>query len=170
MKKTIATLILILVSFVVYGQRPQRFQDGVYADANSVSYTVSGETEEGLPAVINVGPMEFKHYTNGYFAEIPNSVYYSLKYDERNQLERKVKAAFKKALDKRYSITGVEMLSMTHPDYLNEFCRLYQEGKNIHIYDGPCIEVKVCDMVKKAEDNRRKEKARKTIVDAYLNF
>jgi hypothetical protein len=30
--------------------------------------------------------------------------------------------------------------------------------------------VKVCDMVKKAEDNRRKEKARKTIVDAYLNF
>lgn len=170
MKKTIATFVLILVSFVVYGQRPQRFQDGVYADANSVSYTVSGETEEGLPAVINVGPMEFKHYTNGYFAEIPSSVWYSLKYDERKQLERKVKAAFKKALDKRYSITGIELWSMPSSAYLLEFQRLYEEGKNIHIYDGPCVEVQVCDMVKKAENERMKEERRKSIVDAYLDF
>ena len=30
MKKTIATFVLILITFVVYGQRPQRFQDSVY--------------------------------------------------------------------------------------------------------------------------------------------
>lgn len=176
MKKTITTFILILITFVVYGQRPQRFQDGIYADANSVSYTVSGETEEGLPAVINVGPMEFKHYTNGYFAEIPYEVYLSLTPTEQIELERKVKKALQKVLGgKRYKVYEVHLWKNKIPALeeleVVQMQLLASQAPTYYIPGNkPFIEVKVSDVVKEAEYEKLKEMSRRAIVEDYLNF
>lgn len=182
MKQIITIIILVLSTVISYGQKSQKFSDGIYGeDYTNIDIKEVGKSE--FPDVILAGSFEFYKegdykFTTGtenYYCPIicyskhPLLDKYgiSLSAPEVIQLKKSVRMAFQKQFGNGYSI---EVLTLAHTYTFRDGVRSYDNCSYGKI---DRIKVIVKDLrIEKAKEQEKiaKQRERDRVVSSLINF